>query len=183
MLTLGHRSFDDTALLVMAIVNRTRDSFYDRGATYAEDKAMERVRAVVAAGADLVDIGGVKAGPGEVVDAVEEIRRTVPFVAAVRAEFPDLVISVDTWRAEVGREVCRAGADLLNDAWGGFDPALAEVAAEFGAALVCTHTNGATPAHAAAPSVRTTTWSRPRSRRPSPSPSGRSPWAYGATAC
>ncbi len=145
MLTLGHRSYEDSALLVMAIVNRTRDSFYDRGATYAEDKAMERVRAVVAAGADLVDIGGVKAGPGQVVDAVEEIRRTVPFVAAVRAEFPDLVISVDTWRAEVGREVCRAGADLLNDAWGGFDPALAEVAAEFGAALVCTHTNGATP--------------------------------------
>ncbi len=145
MLTLGRRSFDDTDLLVMAIVNRTRDSFYDRGATFAEDKAMERVRAVVAQGADLVDIGGVKAGPGEVVDAAEEIRRTVPFVAAVRAEFPDLVISVDTWRAEVGREVCWAGADVLNDAWGGFDPALAEVAAEHGAALVCTHTNGATP--------------------------------------
>ncbi len=145
MLTLGRRSFADSDLLVMAIVNRTRDSFYDRGATFAEDKAMDRVRAVVAQGADLVDIGGVKAGPGEVVDATEEIRRTVPFVAAVRAEFPDLVISVDTWRAEVGREVCRAGADLLNDAWGGFDPELAEVAAEHGAALVCTHTNGATP--------------------------------------
>jgi dihydropteroate synthase len=145
VLTLGHRSFDDSALLVMAIVNRTRDSFYDRGATWAEDKAMARVRAVVAQGADLVDIGGVKAGPGEVVDTAEEIRRTVPLVAAVRAEFPDLVISVDTWRAEVGREVCRAGADLLNDAWGGFDPELAEVAAEHGAALVCTHTNGATP--------------------------------------
>ena len=145
MLTLGRRSFADSDLLVMAIVNRTRDSFYDGGATFAEDKAMERVRAVVAQGADLVDIGGVKAGPGEVVDATEEIRRTVPFVAAVRAEFPDLVISVDTWRAQVGREVCRAGADLINDAWGGFDPGLAEVAAEHGAALVCTHTNGATP--------------------------------------
>jgi dihydropteroate synthase len=145
VLTLGRRTFDDSALLVMAIVNRTRDSFYDRGATFAEDKALERVREVVAQGADLVDIGGVKAGPGERVDAEEEIRRTVPFVAAVRAEFPDLVISVDTWRAEVGRAVCRAGADLLNDAWGGFDPALAEVAAEHGAALVCTHTNGATP--------------------------------------
>ena len=145
MLKLGHRTFSDSDLLVMAIVNRTRDSFYDRGATYAEDKALERVRAVVAEGAEIVDIGGVKAGPGEVVDVAEEIRRTVPFVAAVREEFPDLVISVDTWRAEVGREVCRAGADLLNDAWGGFDPALAEVAAEHGAALVCTHTNGATP--------------------------------------
>ena len=145
MLTLGRRSFADTDLLVMAIVNRTRDSFYDRGATYADGAARDRVRAVVDEGADLVDIGGVKAGPGETVDVTEEIRRTVPFVAAVREEFPDLVISVDTWRAEVGREVCRAGADLLNDAWGGFDPQLAEVAAEHDVALVCTHTNGAIP--------------------------------------
>jgi dihydropteroate synthase len=145
VLTLGRRSFADTRLLVMAIVNRTTDSFYDAGATYAEDKALDRVRLVVGEGADLVDIGGVKAGPGQEIDAAEEIRRTVPFVARVRAEFPDLVISVDTWRAEVGRAVCEAGADLLNDAWGGFDPELAEVAAAYGAALVCTHTNGATP--------------------------------------
>ena len=145
MLTLGHRSFGDADLLVMAIVNRTRDSFYDGGATFAEDAALDRVRSVVAAGADIVDIGGVKAGPGEVVEVDEEIRRTVPLVAKVREEFPDLVISVDTWRAAVGREVCAAGADLLNDAWGGFDPELAEVAAEHHAALVCTHTNGAAP--------------------------------------
>jgi dihydropteroate synthase len=145
VLKLGRREFADTDLLVMAIVNRTRDSFYDRGATFAEDKALERVRAVVAEGADLVDIGGVKAGPGEHVDAAEEIRRTEGFVAKVRAEFPDLVISVDTWRSEVARAVCEAGADLLNDAWGGHDPRLAEVAAEYGAALVCTHTNGAVP--------------------------------------
>ncbi len=145
MLRLGHRTFADTDLLVMAIVNRTRDSFYDGGATWREDAALERVRTVVAEGADLVDIGGVKAGPGEVVGVAEELRRTVPFVARVREEFPDLVISVDTWRAPVAREVCRAGADVLNDAWGGFDPDLAEVAAEHGAALVCTHTNGASP--------------------------------------
>ena len=145
MLKLGRRTFADTDLLVMAIVNRTKDSFYDQGATFAEDVAMERVRAVVAEGADLVDIGGVKAGPGEVVDAAEEIRRTAGFVARVRAEFPDLVISVDTWRAEVAREVCAAGADVLNDAWGGHDPRLVEVAAEHGAAIVCTHTNGAVP--------------------------------------
>ncbi len=145
MLKLGRREFADTDLLVMAIVNRTRDSFYDRGATYAEGKALDRVRSVVAEGADLVDIGGVKAGPGEEVDAGEEIRRTAGFVAKVRAEFPDLVVSVDTWRAEVAREVCAAGADLLNDAWGGHDPRLAEVAAAHDVALVCTHTNGAVP--------------------------------------
>ena len=145
MLKLGRRTFDDTALLVMAIVNRTRDSFYDKGATWDEQRALDRVRRVVAEGADIVDVGGVKAGPGEHVDAAEEVRRTAGFVEQVRAEFPELVISVDTWRAEVGRAVCAEGADLLNDAWGGHDPGLAEVAAEFDAAIVCTHTGGLAP--------------------------------------
>jgi dihydropteroate synthase len=145
VLKLGRHEFDDNALLVMAIVNRTRDSFYDRGATWDEQRALERVRTVVAEGAQIVDVGGVKAGPGEEVDAAEEVRRTAGFVARVRAEHPDLVISVDTWRAEVGRAVCEEGADLLNDAWGGHDPGLAEVAAAHGAALVCTHTGGLAP--------------------------------------
>jgi len=145
MLKLGSQSFADDRMLVMAIVNRTRDSFYDRGATYAEHAALDRVRLVVEQGAEIVDIGGVKAGPGEAVEAEEELRRTVGFVERVRREFADVVISVDTWRAEVGDAVCRAGADLLNDAWGGHDPRLVDVAAEHGAAYVCTHTNGATP--------------------------------------
>jgi len=145
VLKLGRHEFSDTALLVMAIVNRTRDSFYDRGATWDEERALARVRQVVAERADIVDVGGVKAGPGEEVDAAEEVRRTAGFVAKVRAEHPRVVISVDTWRAEVGRAVCEEGADLLNDAWGGHDPALAEVAAEYGAALVCTHTGGLAP--------------------------------------
>ena len=145
MLNLAGHSYPDDALLIMAIVNRTPDSFYDRGATYAFDKAFERVHEVVAAGAEIVDIGGVKAAPGDEVNAAEEIRRTVDFVAKVREEFPDLVISVDTWRHEVGRAVCQAGADLLNDAWGGHDPLLAEVAAEFDVALVCTHAGRAAP--------------------------------------
>ena len=142
-LRLGRRTFADTDLLVMAIVNRTPDSFYDKGATFGDDAAMARVDAVVEQGADLVDIGGVKAAPGGEVSATEEIGRVVPFVAAVRQRHPDLVISVDTWRAEVAREACAAGADVLNDAWGGADPELVDVAAEHDAALVCTHTGGA----------------------------------------
>jgi dihydropteroate synthase len=145
MLRLGRHEFDDVAMLVMAIVNRTPDSFYDRGATWDDGPAFDRVRQVVADGAQIVDIGGVKAAPGEEVDAAEEIRRIAGFVAAVRAEHPGLVISVDTWRSEVGREVCAAGADVLNDAWGGHDPALVEVAAEHGAAVVVTHTGGVLP--------------------------------------
>jgi len=145
MLRLGRHSFGSDQLLIMAIVNRTPDSFYDRGATYAFDKALDRVAEVAAAGAEIVDIGGVKAAPGDEVDPDEEIRRTVGFVERVRADHPDLVISVDTWRHEVGRAVCQAGADLINDAWGGHDPKLAEVAAEFGAGLVCTHAGGVEP--------------------------------------
>jgi dihydropteroate synthase len=145
VLKLGHVEFSDSDLLVMAVVNRTRDSFYDHGATWEEERAMERAHQVVAEGADIVDVGGVKAGPGDEVDAAEEIRRTAGFVARLRAELPGVVVSVDTWRAEVAREVCAAGADLLNDAWGGYDPQLAEVASEHGVALVCTHTGGLAP--------------------------------------
>jgi dihydropteroate synthase len=144
VLKLRDRTFGGEPL-IMAIVNRTPDSFYDKGATFAREEALRRVDEVVAEGADIVDIGGVKAAPGAEVDVTEEIERTVPFVAEVRERHPDLIISVDTWRHEVGREVCRAGADLLNDAWGGADPRLAEVAAEFGVGLVCTHAGGLPP--------------------------------------
>ena len=144
-LRLGRHAFDDDAVLVMAIVNRTPDSFYDRGATWSEDRALERVGQVVDEGADIVDVGGVKAGYGPDVDATEEIRRVAGFVARVRADHPDLVISVDTWRSEVARAVCAEGADLLNDAWGGHDPELVRVAAEADAAVVCTHTGGLGP--------------------------------------
>ncbi|SFQ30553.1 dihydropteroate synthase [Amycolatopsis arida] len=140
----GRRVVRDRAL-VMAIVNRTPDSFYDRGATYARDAALAAVDRAVEEGADIVDVGGVKAGPGAEVDAAEEIRRVVPLVEEVRRRHPDLVISVDTWRHEVGRRACAAGADLLNDTWAGADPRLADVAAEFGAGYVCSHTGGIPP--------------------------------------
>lgn len=142
---LGRHPFADDAMLVMAIVNRTPDSFYDKGATFAEDKAMERVDLVVEQGADIVDIGGVKAAPGGDVDVSEEIDRVAGLVARVREAHPQLVISVDTWRAEVGEAVCAAGADVLNDAWGGADPGLVDVAAAHDVAIICTHTGGVEP--------------------------------------
>lgn len=131
--------------LIMAIVNRTPDSFYDRGATFTDVAAKEAAHRVVEDGADIIDVGGVKAGPGAIVDVDEEIARVVPFIEWLRATFPDRVISVDTWRAEVAKQACAAGADLINDTWGGADPDLAGVAAEFGAGLVCSHTGGAVP--------------------------------------
>ncbi|MEU8760388.1 dihydropteroate synthase [Streptomyces sp. NPDC048659] len=145
MLRLGPREFGPHEPVIMAIVNRTPDSFYDQGATFTDEPALARVEQAVAEGAAIIDIGGVKAGPGEEVTAEEEARRTVGFVAEVRRRHPSVVISVDTWRAEVGEAVCEAGADVLNDAWGGFDPRLAEVAAKYGAGLVCTHAGGVEP--------------------------------------
>jgi dihydropteroate synthase len=142
---LGARAYDDSARLVMGIVNATPDSFYDRGRAYALTPALEQVAEMVADGADVIDVGGVKAGLGPDVPPVQEIARIEALVGCVRERHPDVAISVDTWRAEVARAVLPAGADVVNDAWGGHDPRLAEVAAEFGASLVCTHTGGLAP--------------------------------------
>lgn len=144
-LTFGTRRVVRDRALVMAIVNRTPDSFYDKGRTFDPAVALEAVRRAVGDGADIIDIGGVKAGPGDEVDLGEELDRTIPFVEAVRAEFDDVVISIDTWRADVGRQALAAGADLINDTWAGHDPELLDVVAETGCGFVCSHTGGVQP--------------------------------------
>ncbi len=131
--------------MIMAIVNRTPDSFYDRGATFTDEAAMTSAHRMIEEGADMIDVGGVKAGPGSPVGVDEEIARVVPFIEWLRGAYPDQLISVDTWRAAVAKQACAAGADLINDTWGGVEPGLAEVAAEFNAGLVCSHTGGAAP--------------------------------------
>jgi dihydropteroate synthase len=151
-LRLGGLAVLPASFAVMAVVNRTPDSFFDRGATYEFGAALDAASQAVADGADIIDIGGVKAGEGDEVSVTEEIRRVAGLVAAVRERHPGVAISVDTWRAEVGRVVADAGADLLNDAWGGVDPRLAMVAADRGLGLVCSHAGGLAP--------------RARSRRP-----------------
>ena len=138
MLVFRGKAMPETSL-VMAIVNRTPDSFFDKGATFGLDAALARVDQVVAEGADLVDIGGVKAAPGAEVSAEEEADRVVDLVARVRQEHPSLVISVDTYRASVAELVLQAGADVVNDAWERPEPETVEVAARYGAGIICTH--------------------------------------------
>ncbi|KQY23653.1 dihydropteroate synthase [Cellulomonas sp. Root485] len=128
----------------MAVVNRTPDSFY-AAARFDDASADDAVARAVDEGADIVDLGGVRAGRGPRVEAADEIQRVIPLVRRVRARHPDLVISVDTWRAEVARAAADEGADLVNDTWAGHDPALMEVAAERGLGIVCSHTGGARP--------------------------------------
>ncbi len=108
-LTLGERSFDITdRALVMGILNRTPDSFYDKGATYALDDLVRRAERLVDDGADLLDVGGVKAGPGPAVEEPEELDRVIPALEALRARF-DVPLSVDTWRASVAKEAYAVG--------------------------------------------------------------------------
>ncbi|GIG26074.1 dihydropteroate synthase [Cellulomonas denverensis] len=143
-LVLRGRRFGPEHPVVMAVVNRTPDSFY-AAARYDDDGADAAVARAEAEGADLVDLGGVRAGRGPEVTAAEEIARVVPLVERVRRRHPELLVSVDTWRSEVARAAADAGADLLNDTWAGHDPALAEVAAERGLGVVCSHTGGLPP--------------------------------------
>jgi dihydropteroate synthase len=131
--------------VVMAVLNRTTDSFYAPARVPDDAAALAAAARAYEDGAEILDVGGVRAGHGSPVDEAEEIRRVVPFVAAVRRAVPDLLVSVDTWRAGVARAAIDVGADLINDTWAGHDPALVEVAGAAGVGVVCSHTGGATP--------------------------------------
>ena len=127
---------------VMGIVNRTPDSFYDRGTTYELDAALEHARQLIAEGADIIDVGGVKGGPGEEVAIAEEIARIVPFVEALRDVAPDVLISVDTFRAPAADAAMAAGADIINDVTGLHDPEVLDVVVERDAGYVAMHHGG-----------------------------------------
>lgn len=122
--------------VVMAIVNRTPDSFYDRGETFALDRAIAAGEAAVAAGAEIVDVGGVPFAPGPPLAVGDEIARVVP---VVRALAPLVAVSVDTFHPEVARAAIDVGAVMINDTTGLHDPEMADVVAAGGAALVIAH--------------------------------------------
>jgi dihydropteroate synthase len=138
-LALGDRRFDvTTRAVVMGILNRTPDSFYDGGRYWAFDDFLAKAEELVDQGADLLDVGGVKAGPGDDVDEAEELDRVVPVVAALRERF-DVPISIDTWRASVAAACFEVGACVGNDISGFADPDYLDVCASAGATVVATH--------------------------------------------
>ncbi|MPV36192.1 dihydropteroate synthase [Georgenia subflava] len=145
---IGVRTFDlATQVAVMAIVNRTPDSFYDRGRTFALDAAVAGALRAVEQGADWVDIGGVPFSPDTPpVSVAEELDRVLPVVQAVRAT-SDVVISVDTYRPEVAARCVAAGADVVNDTSGLREPAMADVVAATGATIVIAHSLAAPHTH------------------------------------
>ena len=145
-LVLRGRRYDAARPAVMAIINRTRDSFWPGNRHADDDSARAALDRAVELGADIVDVGGVRAGQeGEWVDAAEEIRRVIPFLMYARETYPDLLISLDTWRAEVAAAAPDGVVDIVNDTWAGADPELVHCAAERGAAIVCSHSGGLPP--------------------------------------
>ena len=138
-LELGERRHDlGSHSLVMGILNRTPDSFFDRGEYWDLDDFYRRAEQLVRDGADLLDVGGIKAGPGPEVAEAEELDRVVPAIAGLRNRF-DVALSVDTWRAMVAAEAFRAGAVVGNDISGFADPGFLPAAAAARAAVVATH--------------------------------------------
>jgi dihydropteroate synthase len=136
---IGARTFDfSREVAVMAIVNRTPDSFFDKGSTLELDRAVDAAIAATGDGADFVDIGGVPFGRGPAVSRDEELHRVVPLIEAIGA-VSDVVISVDTHNAEVARQCIEAGASVINDTSGLYDPDMAAVVADSDATLVVTH--------------------------------------------
>jgi dihydropteroate synthase len=135
---INGRDFDfDREVAVMAVINRTPDSFYDRGATFALDAAVAAARRAIDDGADWIDIGGAKFAPGPAVPIEQEIDRVVPVVEALRGS--GVVISVDTFHPAVAAAGIAAGAHVINDTTGVHDPAMADVVADSDATLVITH--------------------------------------------
>jgi dihydropteroate synthase len=139
ILELGSTPFDIThRALVMGILNRTPDSFYDAGQYFDFDDFLRKADELVAQGADFLDVGGVKAAPGEEVDLDEELRRVVPAVEALVARF-DLPVSVDTWNPDVLDACLECGAVVANDISGFEHPRYLEVAAKHDATVIATH--------------------------------------------
>jgi dihydropteroate synthase len=140
---LGDRHYDvGNRALVMGILNRTPDSFYDRGSYWASPSDLDgfyrRAEQMVTEGADLLDIGGVKAGPGPQVSEAEELDRVVGAIAALHQRF-EIPLSVDSWRASVSQAAYQVGAVMGNDISGFADPQYLPAAAEAGATVVATH--------------------------------------------
>ena len=138
-LSLGAQRYDVThRALVMGILNRTRDSFYGPAATFELDALYSRADQLVNDGADLLDVGGVKAGPGDDVSEQEELDRVVPVIEELSRRF-DVPLSIDTWRASVAEACFVVGASVGNDISGFADPRYLSVCAAANASVVATH--------------------------------------------
>jgi dihydropteroate synthase len=128
----------------MGILNLTPDSFYAGSRVAATDELLNRAEAMLQAGAAILDLGGYSSRPGaEHISATEEKARVLPAIKAVRGAFPEVILSVDTFRADVAAEAVAAGADIINDVSGGtLDAKMFATAGHLGVPYVLMHLRG-----------------------------------------
>lgn len=128
---------------IMGILNVTPDSFSDGGEHNTLETALEHARRMISEGAHIIDIGGESTRPGSMeTSTAEEARRTIPVIRALRQEFPELLISIDTRHAEVAEQALAAGADIINDITGLCDPAMRELCAAQPCGIILMHMQG-----------------------------------------
>lgn len=139
-----NKLFDLSIPKIMGVLNATPDSFFEGSRIEKNADLSSRVSAMVNAGMDILDIGGCSTRPGsEEVSEKEELERVLPLIKKIRKEFPEVLISIDTFRASVAEEALKVGADIINDVQGGnFDPRIWEVAKQYKAPYILTHSRG-----------------------------------------
>lgn len=141
---IGDKQFDNQGAYIMGILNVTPDSFSDGGKFLNMDAALKHAEDMIRDGADLIDVGGESTRPGYVrIPVEEEIERTASVIEALKKRF-DVPVSLDTYKADVAREGLKAGAGLINDIWGLKTEGMAEVIAEYGAAVCIMHNQDST---------------------------------------
>lgn len=141
---IGDKLIDVSTPMVMGIVNTTPDSFYSGSRTTKENDGFERVKEMLTDGAGIIDVGGYSSRPGATnISEEEEIKRVVPLIGKISNEFPDAIISIDTFRASVAERAIQAGAHIINDISGfEIDPKIAEVAATYNVPYILMHMRG-----------------------------------------
>ena len=139
-----NKLFDLSIPKIIGVLNATPDSFFEGSRIEKNADLSARVSAMVYAGMDILDIGGCSTRPGsEEVSEKEELERVLPLIKKIRKEFPEVLISIDTFRASVAEEALKVGADIINDVQGGnYDPRIWEVAKQYKAPYILTHSRG-----------------------------------------
>jgi dihydropteroate synthase len=139
-----NKLFDLSIPKIMGVLNATPDSFFEGSRVEKNTDLSSRLGAMVNAGMDILDIGGCSTRPGaEEVSEKEELERVLPLIKKIRKEFPEVLISIDTFRASVAEEALKVGADIINDVQGGnYDPRIWEVAKQYKAPYILTHSRG-----------------------------------------
>ena len=129
---------------IMGIINLTPDSFSDGGDMHSMEKVLNQVKLFVSNGADVIDLGAQSTRPGAIeIGSKKEIKRLIPYLKKIRSEFPEILISIDTFNSEVAYEALLNGANWINDVSGGRrDKEILDVVSEFSCPYVITHSRG-----------------------------------------